>query len=116
MRTVELKIARIGNSRGVRLPAATLRRYHIGDHVLMEERAEVILLHPKTPGAPKLSWKDTALEMAASLEDWRGWEAVASDGLENLPWKANVLAVAEPGAVYGAKAVRRRRARAGKAT
>ncbi|MFZ4694554.1 MAG: hypothetical protein ACOYMV_05440 [Verrucomicrobiia bacterium] len=116
MRTIELKIARIGNSRGVRLPAATLRRYHIGEHVLMEERAEDILLHPKVPGVPKLSWKETALEMAAGLEDWSGWEAVDGDGLENLPWKRNSHAVAESKAVYRAKAVRHRQVRAGKAT
>lgn len=116
MRTIELKIARIGNSRGVRLPAATLRRYHIGEHVLMEERAEDILLYPKAPGVPKLSWEDTALEMAASGEDWSGWEAVDGDGLKNIPWKRNSQAVAESKAVYRAKAVRHRQARTGKAT
>jgi len=71
MKTIELKVARIGNSRGVRLPAVTLRRYNIGNAVLMEERSEEIVLHPQhsKPGA-KLSWEDTAREMAASQEDW----------------------------------------------
>ena len=32
---MRLKLARIGNSRGVRLPAASLRRYRIGDSVVM---------------------------------------------------------------------------------
>ena len=36
MATMRLKVARIGNSRGVRLPAASLRRYRIGDSVVME--------------------------------------------------------------------------------
>ncbi len=37
MTRVELKVIRIGNSRGVRLPAGTLARYRIGDTMLMEE-------------------------------------------------------------------------------
>jgi hypothetical protein len=35
MKTIELKVSRIGNSRGVRLPAASLRRYRIGTAVLL---------------------------------------------------------------------------------
>jgi antitoxin component of MazEF toxin-antitoxin module len=38
MRTTELKVARIGNSRGVRLPAGVLQRYGIAGAVLMDER------------------------------------------------------------------------------
>jgi antitoxin component of MazEF toxin-antitoxin module len=49
MATVKLKVARIGNSRGVRLPAASLRRCRIGETVLMEERSEGILLRPTGP-------------------------------------------------------------------
>jgi antitoxin component of MazEF toxin-antitoxin module len=87
MATMKLKVARIGNSRGVRLPAASLRRYRIGETVLMEERSEGILLRPTGPAVEKLSWEDTAREMAASREDWSAWEAVATDGLDNLPWQ-----------------------------
>ena len=46
---VKLKVARIGNSRGVRQPAASLRRYRIGDSVVMEERSDGILLRPTGP-------------------------------------------------------------------
>ena len=53
MKPRELKVARIGNSRGIRLPADTLERYHIGDSVIMEERADGILLQPRrTAGGP----------------------------------------------------------------
>lgn len=76
MKTVELKVARIGNSRGVRLPAATLRRYHIGEAVLMEEREEGIVLRSADKGSPRLSWEDTAREMQASREDWSEWDSV----------------------------------------
>ena len=83
----KLKVARIGNSRGVRLPAASLRRYRIGQTVLMEERSEGILLRPTGPPVEKLSWEETAREMAASREDWSAWDATAADGLDQVPWQ-----------------------------
>ena len=89
MATMKLKVARIGNSRGVRLPAASLRRYRIGEAVLMEERSEGILLRPTGPVVEKLSWEDTARAMAASHEDWSAWDTAAPDGLEHLPWQAD---------------------------
>jgi len=105
-----LKVARIGNSRGVRLPAALLRRYRIGENVLMEELSEGILLRPTGPAVAKLSWEDTAREMAASREDWRAWDATAGDGLADLPWQDDRTSrVAERGPRYGATRGRRRR-------
>lgn len=86
MKSVELKIARIGNSRGVRLPAATLARYHIGERVVMEERSDGILLRPAADAAPKLSWSETARAMAVADEDWSAWDATAADGLDTAPW------------------------------
>jgi antitoxin component of MazEF toxin-antitoxin module len=86
MITTKLKVARIGNSRGVRIPAASLRRYRIGDTVLMEERSEGILLRPAGPVVEKLSWEDTAREMAESTEDWGDWDALTGDGISSLPW------------------------------
>jgi len=71
---MKLKVSRIGNSRGVRLPAASLRRYRIGETVLMEERSEGILLRPTGPVVEKLSWEDTAREMAARRGDWSAWD------------------------------------------
>jgi antitoxin component of MazEF toxin-antitoxin module len=94
MATIKLKVARIGNSRGVRLPAASLRRYRIGEAVLMEERSDGILLRPTGPAVEKLSWEDTAREMAASSEDWAAWDSALADGLQYVPWNAPA-----PGAV-----------------
>ena len=87
MRLVRLKVARIGNSRGVRLPAASLRRYRIGEAVLMEERSDGILLRPVGAASVKLSWPETARAMAVSLEDWSDWDRADSDGLEAHPWR-----------------------------
>ena len=89
MPLTKLKIAQIGNSRGVRLPAATLKRYHIGDSVVMEERSDGILLRPVGPAVEKLSWADTAREMASAGEDWSEWDASAADGLSHVPWDSS---------------------------
>lgn len=89
-----LKVARIGNSRGVRLPATTLARYGIVEAVVMEERADGILLRPATAAASKLTWEETARAMAGS-EDWGDWETTSADGVDSIPWEA-AARVAEP--------------------
>ena len=109
MATVKLKVARIGNSRGVRLPAASLRRYRIGETVLMEERSEGILLRPTGSAVQKLSWEETAREMAASHEDWSAWDSVTADGLEDLPWHTSGSRVADSPSRYRAKPRPRKR-------
>lgn len=101
MEPIKLKIARIGNSRGVRLPAQTLQRYRIGGTVVMEERSDGILLRPPGPASPKLSWEETAREMAAQREDWSDWETALADGLDEIPWEATKpQRVAERGPKY----------------
>ncbi len=84
MKTQELIVTQIGNSRGVRLPAAVLRRYGIGETVLMEERPDEIVLRPKRDRAKKLSWAETYQQMAEADEDWSAWEA-APEGLAEIP-------------------------------
>lgn len=102
MKSVELKVARIGNSRGVRIPADTLERYQIGTSVVMEERSDGILLRPRGPAKPKLSWEETGDEMAAA-EDWSAWDVTSSDGLDEAPWEpAVVVRVAENNVSYKA--------------
>jgi antitoxin component of MazEF toxin-antitoxin module len=88
MNPIHLKVARIGNSRGVRIPAPTLERYRIGDSVVMEERAEGILLRPRRAAGPKLSWEDTARAMADEAEEWSEWDETLADGLDQLPWES----------------------------
>lgn len=101
MKLTELKVARIGNSRGVRLPAQALKKYGIGATVLMQERAEGILLRPTGPVVEKLSWPETALAMAGARESWTEWDVAAADGLETVPWTNDaVRKVAEPPARY----------------
>jgi antitoxin component of MazEF toxin-antitoxin module len=76
----ELKLSRIGNSRGIRLPAGLLKRYHFEDVVLVEEGPDSITLRPKL--SQKLSWKETAAEMSKAKENWNDLEPAVSDGIE----------------------------------
>lgn len=80
----EIKVVPIGNSRGVRLPKATLTKYSIKGSVLLEEREEGILLRSKDD--KRLSWEDTFKEMALEKEDWSDLEAATADGLDKDIW------------------------------
>lgn len=104
MASVELKVARIGNSRGVRIPSASLKRYGIGPTVVMEERSDGILLRPPGGGVSKLSWEETAREMAAGAEDWRDLDAVVADGLAEIPWEPATARLVEAEAKARARA------------
>ncbi len=88
MSHIELKVARIGNSRGVRIPATTLVRYQIKDTVVMEERSDGILLRVPAPAHPRLSWEETARAMADAAENWADWETASADGLTTVPWES----------------------------
>ncbi len=110
MPPVELKVTRIGNSRGVRIPAATLERYQVGESVVMEERSDGILLRPAGAAISKLSWAETAREMAAAAEDWSGWDTTTGDGLDTVPWSlSRQRRVAEPAKKYTATRRSRKR-------
>ena len=104
MKPIEIKVARIGNSKGVRLPAKTLERYDIGDTVIMEERLEGILLRPHGPPIQKLSMQETARQMASGQEDMSEWDVTNSDGLDEFPWEPRApRKVAEPSREYPIK-------------
>ncbi|MGI8965920.1 MAG: AbrB/MazE/SpoVT family DNA-binding domain-containing protein [Limisphaerales bacterium] len=80
MKLTELTVTQIGNSRGIRLPAAMLRKYGITNTILVEERPDEIVL--KTKRDKKLSWKETFADMAQKKEDWSDLDTTVSDGLD----------------------------------
>ena len=84
MKTATLKVVRIGNSRGVRLPAPLLARYRIKNQVTAEQRSEGILL--KSVKDDRLSWEETARAMATEIGgDFADLEkATVADGLAAL--------------------------------
>lgn len=86
MKGETLKVVRIGNSRGVRLPVPLLARYRIKTRVVAEQRPEGILLRPAKDD--RLSWEDTARAMAADRaeqgDEFADFESAAEDGLGTL--------------------------------
>ena len=77
---VELKVVKIGNSRGVRLPKAVLERYEIKDALVLEAREEGLLLRGKKD--KRLTWEETYRETAREREDWSDLDATVADGIE----------------------------------
>ena len=110
MHSMEVKIAKIGNSRGVRIPAEVLRRYAFDDVAIMVESVDGILLRPKQQADAKLSWADTAKAMEAESEDWSDWDGVSSDGLDDIPWEAARVAEKRDGYETKSNTSPRRRA------
>jgi antitoxin MazE len=79
-----LKIVPVGNSKGVRIPSAILRRQGIGDEVECIETIDGVLLRPiKTQ---ELSFEDAFAQMAKdqeALAEVREFEGTLGDGLEH---------------------------------
>ncbi|HMO52384.1 MAG TPA: AbrB/MazE/SpoVT family DNA-binding domain-containing protein [Kiritimatiellia bacterium] len=96
-----VQIARIGNSKGIRIPSGILKRYRFHDAVIMEEKIEGILLRPAGPTAHKLSWPETARQMATEAESWKEWDSTLSDGLDTLTWTDGVAMAKEKRSRYG---------------
>lgn len=86
---IELNLARIGNSRGIRLPAKLIRKHALESGVILEERGDELVLRPKGDRR-KLGWSETAREMIASTEEWNAWDTTLADGLESIPWDSRV--------------------------
>ncbi len=88
----------------MRIPTATLDRYELEGLVIMEERSDGILLRPPGSAKSKLSWEDTASEMAIDANDaeaWIAWDAAVGDGMDTIPWEPPASRpVAEPPAEY----------------
>ncbi len=92
MQTTEVKIARIGNSRGVRIPAEVLRRYAFTEVAILVEGVDGLLLCPRKEKDVKMSWADTAKAMAEASESWSDWDATSSDGIAELDWESSCVA------------------------
>jgi antitoxin MazE len=82
-----LKLTRIGNSRGIRLPKRLIDQYGIEDEILVEERDDNLVLTP-VKKQPKLDWEATYKQMAASDENWDDWDTTmdANDSEHLKSW------------------------------
>lgn len=87
MKTQTLKVVRIGNSRGIRLPATWIAHYRFEDELVAEARSDGLWLRTANP-TPTLSWEATAKAMAdeneARGDEFADMEEVLRDGLDEL--------------------------------
>ena len=81
VRTKDIKLVPIGNSRGIRIPKGLIQKYGFTQSVVLEETDRGILLRSKEDD--KLSWTDTYKAMAKEDEDWNDFDSTLLDGLED---------------------------------
>lgn len=81
-KTKEVKLIPIGNSKGIRIPKATIQKYGFSDTLLIEETDRGIFLHGKE-NDNKLSWEDSFKSMAEEKEDWSAFDSTLLDGIDD---------------------------------
>ena len=81
LRSKDIKLVQIGNSKGVRIPKALLQKYGFSNTLLLEETDCGLLLRKKDDR--KLSWENTYKAMANEKEDWDDLDTTLLDGLED---------------------------------
>ena len=62
IRSRDVKLVPIGNSKGIRIPKALLQKYGLKNSLLIEETDKGLLLRNKEES--RLSWEDTYKSMA----------------------------------------------------
>jgi len=83
---MRVKLVKIGNSRGVRLPQQVLQTYNLveGDEVDIEPHREGIVLRPVSAGEGQLSYAAAYRQMAeeaSEAAEWSEWDISVGDGL-----------------------------------
>jgi antitoxin MazE len=81
LRTRDVKLVPVGNSKGIRLPKKLLQKYGLADSLVLEETDQGILLRRK--GDNRLSWEETYKTMAQEREGWDDFDVAVRDGLED---------------------------------
>jgi antitoxin MazE len=79
IRSRDVKLVPIGNSKGIRIPKALLQKYGLKNSLLIEETDKGLLLRNKEES--KLSWEDTYKTMASEKENWNDFDTTLLDGL-----------------------------------
>ncbi|MFQ5616393.1 MAG: AbrB/MazE/SpoVT family DNA-binding domain-containing protein [Anaerolineales bacterium] len=69
----EVKLIKIGNSQGIRLPKWMVSKYGFGKFIVLEEMQDGVLI--RAAQNSKLSWEDTYKAMAdAKQGEWTDWQ------------------------------------------
>jgi hypothetical protein len=74
------KVISSGKPWSVRLPKEIVQEYGLSGPLVLEKTPDGLLLRQK-----KLSWEETALQMAQVGEDWSAFDVAIADGLNGEP-------------------------------
>ena len=75
MRSIKVKIIRIGNSKGIRLSKSLIEQYNMKDEVLLEAKKNSIVIRPVEN--PRADWEKSFKKMRL-----RGDNVLLDDGTE----------------------------------
>jgi antitoxin component of MazEF toxin-antitoxin module len=110
---LKISLIRIGNSRGIRLPAPLIKKFGFDGVILLEEEGDRLVLKTLKRGkAEKLPWSETACEMASTREDSSDWEPSEKDGLQEIPLESSDQRKSQPSSAMtsiGAASIRLRK-------
>ena len=82
--TTTLRLEKIGDAKGIRIPEELIQRYHIDSEVRLTETATGFLLEPAE--VEKLTLEESFEEMARdedSKKELAAWEGTLADGLDD---------------------------------
>jgi antitoxin MazE len=75
MKSIKVKIIRIGNSKGIRLSKSLIEQYNMKDEVLLEAKKDSIVIRPVK--SPRAGWEKSFAKMRL-----RGDDVLLDDGTE----------------------------------
>ena len=75
MNSIKVKIIRIGNSKGIRLPKSLIEQYDMKDEVILETKKDSIVIHPVEN--PRADWEKSFEKMRL-----RGDDVLLDEGIE----------------------------------
>ena len=67
MNSIKVKIVRIGNSKGIRLPKALIEQYNMKNEVLLETKKDAVVIHPVEN--PRAEWEESFKRMRSRGDD-----------------------------------------------
>ena len=67
MNSIKVKIVRIGNSKGIRLPKALIEQYNMKNEVLLETKKDAVVIHPVEN--PRAGWEESFKRMRRRGDD-----------------------------------------------
>lgn len=82
---MQIKIRKMGNSRGVIIPKPVLQQTGLGDEVELRVEGESIILTRPTRN-PREGWAEASQKVAEAQDDGLLWPEFANEDDEDLNW------------------------------